>query len=116
MHRASSMRTTGQMWKLHTGTVAYVIAALLGVWSLLDRVNLTLLLSAGAISLAGFAFCAFAIRCPKCGAAWYWSAWKGLQLGFARRLVAQTQCQSCGLTATGGPTGAAASTVHTQHH
>jgi hypothetical protein len=95
---ASLMRATGQMWKLNVGTGAFVIGAILLGFGLLPKVNFEFLFAALATQLLGIAFCSVAIRCPKCGAKWYWYALRREQPTYARWLCAQTECRSCGYT------------------
>ena len=99
MQATSLMQASGQMWKLHAGTTAYAIAVFLIVWAAIERINYQLLVLGVIAGLLGTILCAVSIRCPKCGARWYWSALKNVKPGFARRLVQQSQCPSCGYTA-----------------
>jgi len=48
------------------------------------------------IGLVGFVYCCLAIRCPQCGQRWYWQALMENKLGWVKRLLHQSKCQSCG--------------------
>jgi predicted RNA-binding Zn-ribbon protein involved in translation (DUF1610 family) len=97
------MSATRQTWKFHVGTLAYVVSVPLLVWGCIKLAlsgDYRILLIAFAISLSGLAFCSLTIRCPKCGALWYWLSIRPILRkpvsGWARQLLAQTECPTCG--------------------
>ena len=99
MDPPSLIRATNQAWKLHVGTLMLLIAAPVTVWGcieLLQNGNYRVLLAGLLIGLFALAFCSLTIRCPNCGAHWYWRSLKTLQFGWAKRLVRQAECGVCG--------------------
>ena len=89
------MLATGQMWKLAIGTVAYFAALFLFAWGVLRGPDFQFI-AAGLLTFAlGVMFCSIAIRCPKCGARWYWTALRHYQPRFVSRLLLQSRCPSC---------------------
>ncbi len=95
------MAATGQMWKLHMGTAAYAVGFVLMVWGATHGMDYQFIAAGVVTGALGTAFCSIAVRCPKCGARWYWTALRHAQPGFARRLGQQSQCASCGYTTEG---------------
>jgi predicted RNA-binding Zn-ribbon protein involved in translation (DUF1610 family) len=97
------MLATHQTWKFHVGTLAYVVSLPLTIWGCIHLAlsgDYRVLLLAFSVGFSGLAFCSLAIRCPKCGAHWYWTHFwphiKRPMLGWARKLFAQTDCPKCG--------------------
>jgi predicted RNA-binding Zn-ribbon protein involved in translation (DUF1610 family) len=92
---ASVIQLTGQLWKLHMGSIAYLISTAAVFWGFFKG-DLYIVTGALLFGLLGLGFCSLSIRCPKCGAHWYWRALKNLQLGWVKRLVGQPECPVCG--------------------
>jgi predicted RNA-binding Zn-ribbon protein involved in translation (DUF1610 family) len=97
MISAPVLQATGQTWKVHAATALNFSGLALMVWGVLS--NPYLVLAGVSMALLGAVFCSFAIRCPQCGAHWYWRSFKahkfGFKPGWARELFRQVECPSC---------------------
>ena len=93
------VQRTGQMWKFHLGTFAHTVGVVLVFWGAFDGLktgNYTIFLLGLAVGLVAATFCSATIRCPKCGAHWYWKELRTFQKGWARRVMRQPKCPVCG--------------------
>lgn len=95
----SVLRGTGQMWKFYAstlilvpGTAAFAIGL---VGFILGFVSVHVAIIGAIAAAAAIAFAAFAIRCPSCGAHWYWLALRKLDRGWTGRLFDQGMCPNC---------------------
>jgi hypothetical protein len=96
MYPGSAIHTTGQAWKVHVGSAAYLAGAAIALAGIFG--GLAWVLAGFAVGFFGGVFCCLSIRCPQCGAHWYGRAVNKLQFGWAKRLFTETQCSSCGYT------------------
>jgi hypothetical protein len=103
--RDSLLYHTGQAWKywMHIwSTLVGVFLAFLAIW--FGGVSPTgyymLLLLAGlTITVIGIVFAVFSIKCPNCGARWYWSAvTKKHEIGGINWFLTLKACPVCGAT------------------
>jgi hypothetical protein len=88
------MKTSGQLWKMYVATVAICAGIVLSVFGVVG--NIYYLFIGLLIGLLGIVYCCLAIRCPECGQRWYWQSIKQLKCGWVKRLMYQSECQSCG--------------------
>src|SRR4051812_6626365 len=93
---------TRQVWKLWVMYVgAFIAIPLMAAteWfkgSLPGRYHALLMLCGGLLALGSLAFPCIAIKCPVCGARWFWLAVNGKRAGRGVRwLFAQTACPVC---------------------
>lgn len=93
----SILHETGQAWKMHATTAILIVS--IGVMISAAFSGLHLFFVGIALGAVGIAFCSLAIRCPRCGARWYWRQFKahgyGTRMGWARELLRETACPSC---------------------
>lgn len=94
----SALQASGQMWKVHATTATLFVSFGLMISAIFS--GLYLFFGGVALGAVGIALCSLAIRCPQCGARWYWRLFKahgyGTRTGWARELFRQTECSSCG--------------------
>ena len=99
MYEDSVLRGTGQMWKFYVATLLLVpgtVAFVFGLGALfLGYLGVIVAASGAAAALIALVFAALAIRCPSCGAHWYWLALQESHSGWTRRFVQQNSCPKC---------------------
>lgn len=103
MNREESvLYRTGQGWKfwlMPTGTLISVVA-MIGAMRFRDLLPSwhfqAALLIIITLQLASFAYPAIAIRCPYCGAHWFWLALTKVQHGNWFDQLMQSKCIKCG--------------------
>jgi hypothetical protein len=101
MFDSSVIKRTGQWWKvllalwggLAFGAAAFVAARVIQPvgWSG------PLTLSGSLAGVGCFAFLCWSIRCPRCGARWYWlSVSDSAAKGWDRHVLLRPTCPACG--------------------
>jgi len=99
MHSNTVMKASGQIWKIYITTVGIWIGISLSIIGILG--NIYYVPIGLVLGLFSIAYCCLAIRCPECGQHWYWQAIKrGMKFGWLKRLIYQSECQSCGYGGT----------------
>jgi len=93
----TALQASSQAWKLHATTATLLVS--LGIMVSAVFSGLYLFFVGLALGTVGMVLCNLAIRCPQCGAHWYWRLFKahgyGTKIGWARELIRQTECPSC---------------------
>jgi len=99
MYSNSVVKASGQIWKFCIATAVIWAGITLSIFSILG--NIYFVLFGLLIGFSGIAFCCIAIRCPVCGERWYWKAIKKrAKVGWVKKLIYQSECQSCGYSLT----------------
>lgn len=105
MYEHSLLRATGQMWKLYVatalvvpGAVIFVVGAITSLSHLLDVQFPKVAVLGLFIGFLGAAFASVTIRCPACGAHWYWSIVKTQERGWVQKLIARAAGPHCKFT------------------
>lgn len=109
LRQRSVLHRTRQAWKLSVPalvTLILVAALVTTVWledQLPMSIQVMLLGCFSLLLLAAIAFPCITVRCPDCGARWYWQAISGKGGGIGG-LLKQPACPSCGSACNGSPT------------
>lgn len=105
--KESILYCTGQIWKFRVMYIGAMIAAALvfgAQWfkgSMPGPWFVGVMLAGAVAALVALAFPVITIKCPKCGARWYWMAIsKKHRTNEFRWLASQTSCPVCGTSAT----------------
>jgi len=89
MSSNSVLRNTDQTWKLVVAIVALLAGSILPAFPATG-----LSWTAGTIlALAGYAFGVLLIRCPACGARWFWDAL--MQPEIYKDVLTKPECPTC---------------------
>jgi hypothetical protein len=89
MSNKSILRTSGQVWKLVIAIAALLLGSVLPAFSATG-----LSWTAGTIlSIAGYAFGVLLIRCPACGARWFWDALMHAEI--YKAVLTKPECPAC---------------------
>ena len=97
--KESVIRISQQMWKIWLGYVIGLVGGVIVVATAIYRGELPpatevlLMLIGGLLVLGAQAFPCVAIKCPACGAKWYWIA---LTKKSMRWFWSQSECPECG--------------------
>jgi hypothetical protein len=98
----SAIKKTGQWWKgiaasavVISGTII-MIAGLLALNGDQLHSSFAIMLAGGALTMLGFTFACWSIRCPDCGTRWLWLAVTKQHAGsWLEWLMSKAQCPIC---------------------
>jgi hypothetical protein len=94
---------SGQDWKIHVFFAASMIGGVLMLCGLRIHTNagfLVCMLSGVLLELGSLAAVCLAVRCPRCGARWFWMAVSSQKSDqWLKWLYAQSECPKCGYDA-----------------
>ena len=94
MYSNTVLKASGQSGKFVAATVVIWVGLVVSVFGFFKDVYF--IVYGLLIGLVGFVYCCLGIRCPECGQRWYWQVLKENRLGWVKRLLQQSECQSCG--------------------
>lgn len=94
------LKDAGQWWKLQVTIGAIVVGfvlMLLGIISLQkERIGFLFVVIGLAVGISAFVFACLAIRCPSCGARWFWRAVRNQRAGdWFLSLLRIEKCDVC---------------------
>jgi len=103
MGNTSLLRKSGQWWKLQISIIVIVIgfALMFGGLIHIHKSNISFLYTLFGIllGLGAFVFACVAIRCPSCGAYWFWDTVSKEKAGeWILLLLKADKCNVCGNT------------------
>lgn len=85
----SVVRNTGQVWKLVLALGALIVGSFAPIW---PETGLNWW-TGSALAIAGYVYGLVAIRCPRCGSRWFWSA--AIDAGLYGPLMRESSCPAC---------------------
>ena len=88
------MKASDQTWNIYLTTVGIGIGLSLSIFGTLG--NIYYIPIGLLLVLFSIVYCCLATPCPECGQHWYWQAIEELKFGWLKRLIYQSEFQSCG--------------------